>query len=134
MTIKTLAAKGLFKRAIARQLDVCEGTVRHHLRRMQAGMGDGRARRQQRAAALSVPIDHWLGQQQGALNLAALQGRLVAEHDYRGSPRSQRHAPEQDRPGFEARDQIGEDGGGAGVPGSRAHRESQLALGRCTVD
>jgi DNA-binding NarL/FixJ family response regulator len=30
MTIKTLAAKGQSHRAIARQLDVCEGTVRYH--------------------------------------------------------------------------------------------------------
>lgn len=33
MTIETLAAKGQSQRAIARQLDLCEGTVRYHLRR-----------------------------------------------------------------------------------------------------
>jgi DNA-binding NarL/FixJ family response regulator len=33
MTIKTLAAKGLPKRAIARQLGLTEGTVRYHLGR-----------------------------------------------------------------------------------------------------
>ena len=32
MTIKTLAAKGQSHRAIGRQLDLCEGTVRYHLR------------------------------------------------------------------------------------------------------
>ena len=36
MTIKTLAAKGQSQRAIARQLDLCEGTVRYHLRRLAA--------------------------------------------------------------------------------------------------
>jgi len=88
MTIKTLAARGLAKRAIARQLELCEGTVRYHLRRLQVGAGDGRARQLQRAAAVRAPIDHWMQQREGALNLAALHEWLMAEHDYRGSLRS----------------------------------------------
>ena len=43
MTIKTLAAKGVPKRAIARQLDLSEGTVRYHLSPLAAGARDGRA-------------------------------------------------------------------------------------------
>ena len=43
MTIKTLAHKGVPKRAIARQLDLSEGTVRYHLKRINAGVVDGRA-------------------------------------------------------------------------------------------
>lgn len=39
MTIKTLAAKGLPKQAIARHLDLAQGTVRYHLCR-QAGVSD----------------------------------------------------------------------------------------------
>jgi transposase len=35
-----------------------------------------------------APIEHWMQQQDGALNLAALHDWLVAEHDYRGSLRS----------------------------------------------
>jgi len=42
MTIKTLAAKRQSDRAIARQLDLCEGAVRYHLRRIVAV--DGRSR------------------------------------------------------------------------------------------
>ena len=48
MTIKTLAAKGVAKRAIARQLSLSEGTVRYHLRRQAYGAVDGRARQVRR--------------------------------------------------------------------------------------
>lgn len=88
MTIKTLAARGLAKRAIARQLELCEGTVRYHLRRMRAGAGDGRARQPQRAAAVRAPIEHWMQRQEGAINVAALHDWLMTEHDYCGSLRS----------------------------------------------
>ena len=44
MTIKTLARKGAPKRDIARQLDMSEGNVRYHLRRLEAGAVDGRSR------------------------------------------------------------------------------------------
>jgi len=88
MTIKTLAAKGQSKRAIARQLELCEGTVRYHLRRMAAGAGDGRARQQHLATAQAEAIDHWIRQRGGASNLAALHEWLIAEHDYAGSLRS----------------------------------------------
>lgn len=40
MTIKTLPSKGLTKRAIAQQLSLSEGTVRHHLRRIAAKAAD----------------------------------------------------------------------------------------------
>ena len=48
MTINTLATKGQSNRAIARQLDVCEGTVRYHLRRIVAGAVDGCSRQRRR--------------------------------------------------------------------------------------
>lgn len=57
MTIKTLAAKGQSKRAIARQLDLCDGTVRYHLRRMAAGAVDGRSRQVHLASAQREAID-----------------------------------------------------------------------------
>ena len=50
MTIKTLASKGVAKRAIARQLSLSEGTVRYHLRRIAAQAINGRARHVRRAA------------------------------------------------------------------------------------
>lgn len=88
MTIKTLAAKGQSKRAIARQLDLCDGTVRYHLRRMAAGAVDGRSRQVHLASAQREAIDHWITQQGGPTNLAALHDWLVVEHDYSGSLRS----------------------------------------------
>ena len=89
MTIKTLAAKGLSKRAIARQLDLCEGTVRYHLRRLASGASDGRARQERRAHGYRDPIDHWFTQLgAGPPNLATLHGWLCAEHGYTGSLRS----------------------------------------------
>lgn len=87
MTIKTLAAKGLPKRAIARQLDLAEGTVRYHLRRMAVGADDGRARQQRRAGSCHDAIAHWL-QHRPACNLAELHAWLAAEHGYSGSLRS----------------------------------------------
>lgn len=89
MTIKTLAGKGLAKRAIARQLALSEGTVRYHLRRIAAQAVDGRSRQVRRAAARREAIAHWMSQQgEGALNIAALHGWLVSEHGYTGSLRS----------------------------------------------
>ena len=89
MTIKTLAAKGMPKRRIARELSLSEGTVRYHLRRLAAGANDGRARQQCRASAYRAAIDHWLEQHGAApTNVAALHDWLVAKHGYPGSLRS----------------------------------------------
>lgn len=88
MTIKTLAAKGQSKRAIARQLALSEGTVRYHLRRIAAGASDGRALQVHAAAAHAPAIEHWLAQEHEVRNLAALHDWLVAEHGYAGSLRS----------------------------------------------
>src|SRR5512137_2621720 len=88
MTIKTLAAKGQSQRAIGRQLDLCEGTVRYHLRRMAAGAVDGRSRQRRHAEAYREAIDHWVAGQGDLANLTALHDWLVAEHDYGGSLRS----------------------------------------------
>lgn len=49
MTIKTLAAKGVPKRAIARQLDLSKATIRYHLSRIASGTPDGRAAQPRRA-------------------------------------------------------------------------------------
>jgi DNA-binding transcriptional ArsR family regulator len=43
MTIKALAGRGATRSEIARLLRVTEGAVRHHLRRMTAGVADGRS-------------------------------------------------------------------------------------------
>jgi transposase len=88
MTIKTLAAKGQSKRSIARQLSLCEGTVRYHLRRMAAGAIDRRSRQAHAAASHREAITHWMQQHEGTTNLAALHEWLIAEHDYAGSLRS----------------------------------------------
>jgi transposase len=88
MTIKTLAAKGQSHRAIGRQLDLCEGTVRYHLRRLAAGAVDGRSRQHRRAEAYREAIEHWVAGHGDLANLAALHDWLVAEHDYGGSLRS----------------------------------------------
>ena len=89
MTIKTLASRGTTKSDIARLLGVTEGTVRHHLARMQSGARDGRSRQQPKAAAMAAVIDHWR-QLQGEepINLAVLHQWLVSEYGYSGSLRS----------------------------------------------
>ncbi|MCZ8063080.1 LuxR C-terminal-related transcriptional regulator [Silanimonas sp.] len=58
MTIKTLAAKGVPKRAIARQLDLSEGTIRYHLSRIASGTPDGRAAQPRRAGVAADAIAH----------------------------------------------------------------------------
>lgn len=87
MTTKAFAAKWLPKRAIARRLDLAEGTVRYRLRRQASGALDGRAGQPHRTGRARVAIDHWLTMQP-LRNLAALQAWLVAEHGYDGSLRS----------------------------------------------
>lgn len=87
MTIKTLAAKGLPNRAIARQLALSEGTVRYHRARMAAGATDGRASQPRRALVATDAIAHWMAQHDRA-NLAALHAWLTDEHGYTGSLRS----------------------------------------------
>lgn len=88
MTIKTLAAKGVAKRAIARQLTLSEGTVRYHLRRLAAGARDGRALQKRRAAVHREAIDHWMSTHEQACNLAALHAWLTREHGFAGSLRA----------------------------------------------
>jgi transposase len=87
MTIKTLAAKGVPKRAIARQLDLSEGTIRYHLSRIASGTPDGRSAQPRRAGVAADAIAHWMAHHDRT-NLAALHAWLVAEHDYAGSLRS----------------------------------------------
>lgn len=89
MTIKTLARKGVPKRDIARQLEMSEGNVRYHLRRMSAEANDGRARQRHKAADWGEPIDYWLSLRdpEAPRNLADLYDWLVAEHDFAGSLR-----------------------------------------------
>ena len=88
MTIKTLAQKGVAKRAIARQLKLSEGTVRYHLKRINSGASDGRARQRQSAEAVAEAIEHWRSSDHELDNTAALHDWLVAEHGYTGSLRS----------------------------------------------
>ena len=112
MTIEELAARGVNHCAIARTLDVTEGTVRYHLRRRQEGAEDGRARQEPRAAAWQEPIADWMAgcarETDGAVNLAALHDWLVEECSYRGSLRSlQRYvAARFGRPKLRARRRV----------------------------
>ena len=77
MTIKTLASKGVAKRAIARQLGLSEGTVRYLLRRQAAGANDGRAKQRFLAADYAAAIERWRdGLGASAVNLAELHGWL----------------------------------------------------------
>lgn len=87
MTIKTLAAKGLPNRAIARQLELNEGTVRYHRKRLADGAVDGRADQPRRALVVADAIAHWMAQDKRS-NLAALHAWLTDEYAYAGSLRS----------------------------------------------
>ena len=99
MTIKTLARRGVAKRDIARQLSLNEGTVRYHLKRLEAGAVDGRTRQRRLAADFEEAIEHWrtsAGDSPRITNSAELHEWLVVEHDYGGSLRSlQRYLAER---------------------------------------
>ena len=89
VTIKTLVSRGTTKTAVARLLNVTEGSVRYHVSRMVTGAVDGRGMKPFKAAPQAEAIEHWRqSQQDGALNLAALHSWLMAEHGYDGSLRS----------------------------------------------
>jgi hypothetical protein len=89
MTIKTMLSKGVRAAEVARLLEVTEGTVRYHARRMQAGAIDGRILQPMKAETVSAAIGYWHEQHGDApLNLAALHEWLMREHGYGGSLRS----------------------------------------------
>lgn len=90
MTIKTLAQKGVSNREVARMLSVSEGSVRYHLKRIEADSIDGRAKQQQLAAHYAEAIEVWRNSfdPDDPINLTLLHEWLVREHDYAGSLRS----------------------------------------------
>ena len=92
MTIEELADRGVNHCAIARTLEVTEGTIRYHLRRQQEAAVDGRSRQAHLAAACQPQIADWIEtcerDEDGAVNLAELYEWLVEECAYRGSLRS----------------------------------------------
>lgn len=91
MTVQELARRGMSGRAIARTLEVTEGTVRYHLRRQAVGAVDGRSKQEFLAAGCHERIADWLSscEREGeSVNLALLHEWLVKESDYAGSLRS----------------------------------------------
>jgi transposase len=78
-------------RAIARTLEVTEGSVRYHLRRQAEGTTDGRADQEFLAANWHDRIGEWLShcaQEGEPVNLALLHEWLMGSAEYRGSLRS----------------------------------------------
>lgn len=90
MSIKVLSDKGVSNREVARLLNVSEGTVRYHRRRMVAGAVDGRRKQVRKAAVFRAAIDAWLAArgESAPSNVAELHHWLVSEHGYPGSLRS----------------------------------------------
>jgi transposase len=89
MTIKKLYETGCAKANIAQLLGLSEGTVRYHIKRIEAGARDGRADQVPLAARYDAAIAHWRAENGDApVNLQLLHEYLVAEHDYPGSVRS----------------------------------------------
>jgi hypothetical protein len=83
MTIKTMLAKGVGASEVARLLEVSEGVVRYHARRMQCGAVDGRSPQPMKAEAVAEAIGHWRESQGDApLNLAGLHEWLNREDGY----------------------------------------------------
>ena len=97
MTIRVLKEKGESNRAIAKQLDVTEGSVRYHLGRQAAGACDGRKKKSliEKLALVQV-VEHWWQTQRELLpddrppNVDQLWRLLREEHGYEGSYKSVR--------------------------------------------
>jgi len=95
VTLQTLADKGQSNRAIARQLNVTEGTVRYHRRRQATGATDGR-KKQSLIESLSLVevVRHWWQSQLELLpagrspNIKKLWQFLVEEYQFSGSYKS----------------------------------------------
>lgn len=95
MTLQVLNEKGKSKRAIARQLNVSEGTVRYHLRRQAASADDGRKKQSLiEKLGLDAVVEHWWNGQRELLpddrspNVQQLWQLLVDDHAYAGSYKS----------------------------------------------
>ena len=90
MTITSLIGKGCSNRHVARLLQVTEGSVRYHRRRMAEGIADGRAKQMPVAAGYREAIDAYLEANSETVpaNIADLHAWLVAEHDYPAGLRS----------------------------------------------
>jgi len=95
VTLQVLAQKGQSKRAIARQLNVSEGTVRYHLRRQAASATDGRKKQSLIVKlGLAEVIKHWWQTKLDLLppgrspNIQQLWQLLVDEYQYDGSYKS----------------------------------------------
>ncbi len=91
VTIKVLSEKGQSASAIARQLQVSEGTVRYHRRRAAEGETDGRARQVHRAAEHAEAIEAFLAQRPRAdrpINVEDVYDFLVRERGYKHSYKS----------------------------------------------
>jgi transposase len=95
VTLMVLKRKGQSNTQIAQALDVCEGTVRYHVRR--AGQGDGRQGKPRKADTLADAIAVWMAPRPGDApelearrpgNLHALHDWLRCEHAYTGSYKS----------------------------------------------
>lgn len=95
VTLQTLGQKGQSGRAIARQLDVTEGTVRYHRRRQAADASDGR-KKQSLIEKLSLVevVRHWWQTQLELLpagrspNIHRLWQFLLDDYNYGGSYKS----------------------------------------------
>jgi len=93
--LQVLTQKGQSKRAIARQLNVSEGTVRYHLRRQAASATDGRKKqtRIEKHNLVDV-VQHWWQIQLDFLppgrspNIQQLWQFLAEDYQYRGSYKS----------------------------------------------
>jgi transposase len=95
VTLQVLGEKGKSNRAIARQLDVSEGTIRYHRRRQAQAASDGRTKKTLiEQLGLVQVVDHWWDTQRELLpddrspNVQALFQLLVEEHQYSGSYKS----------------------------------------------
>ena len=121
MTIHELARRGVSGRQIARTLEVTEGTVRYHRRRLAAGAEDGRAKQSFLATRWHDQIAEWLAAYEEAdepVNLVVLHEWLVKEAGYSGSLRSlQRYVGARfPQPRVRARRRV-EDSSGCPSPG-----------------
>jgi len=89
MAADVMERRGRSVRALARDLEVDESTLRYRLRRLRGGAEDGRKRQPEACAPLAEAISAWMASQKAreesgrrAEPVTALYEQLVVEHGF----------------------------------------------------
>jgi transposase len=95
MAVEVMKQRGRSIRALAREFDVDESTLRYRLRRLRQGAEDGRKRQPEACGVVAEVVVAWMEEQEDRVRagrrpapVSALYEQLVVEHGFVGSYKS----------------------------------------------